>query len=83
MSAGVTQRSRKTQVSSRRSSGYKVEVGFNDLDTTHPDVAAQVICWDPTTVTGPGGMQTPIQCRCLALSTVHAGMDAAWLLSCP
>jgi len=32
-------------------SGHKVLTGFNDLATTHPDLAAQAHGWDPTTVT--------------------------------
>ena len=32
-------------------SGKKVLVGFNDLATTHPEIAARAHGWDPTTVT--------------------------------
>ena len=32
-------------------SGHKVLVGFNDLATLRPDLAAQAYGWDPTTVT--------------------------------
>jgi hypothetical protein len=32
-------------------SGHRVLAGFNDLATTHPEVAAQADGWDPTTVT--------------------------------
>jgi hypothetical protein len=32
-------------------SGKKVLVGFNDLTTTHPELAARAVRWDPTTVT--------------------------------
>jgi hypothetical protein len=32
-------------------SGQKVLVGFNDLQTTHPELAAQADGWNPTTVT--------------------------------
>ena len=31
-------------------SGWKVLSGFNDLATTHPEVAAQALDWDPTLV---------------------------------
>lgn len=31
--------------------GRVVLTGFNDLATTHPDLAAQAVGWDPTTVT--------------------------------
>jgi hypothetical protein len=32
-------------------SGHQVQPGFNDLATTHPEIAAQANGWDPTTVT--------------------------------
>ena len=32
-------------------SGKKVLVGFNDLVTTHPEIAAQALGWDPNTIT--------------------------------
>ncbi len=32
-------------------SGHETLLGFNDLKTTHPDLAAQAVGWDPTTVT--------------------------------
>jgi hypothetical protein len=32
-------------------SGKKVLVGFNDLKTTHPEIASQADGWDPTTLT--------------------------------
>ncbi len=32
-------------------SGHKILVGFNDLATTHPEVAGTAYGWDPTTVT--------------------------------
>ena len=31
--------------------GRKVLAGFNDLQSTHPDLAKQAVGWDPTTVT--------------------------------
>ena len=31
-------------------SGHKLQEGFNDLATTHPDIAAQAFGWDPATV---------------------------------
>jgi hypothetical protein len=36
-------------------SGKKVLVGFNDLATTHPEIAARAHGWDPTTVTKGSG----------------------------
>ena len=31
-------------------SGHRVQAGFNDLQTTHPEIAAQADGWDPTKV---------------------------------
>ena len=49
----------ETQVQHRRRgigcavcANHQLLVGFNDLATTHPDVAAQAYGWDPTTVIG-------------------------------
>ena len=50
----------KASVDTRAHRGYgcpicshkQLLVGFNDLATTHPDVAAQAYGWDPTTVIG-------------------------------
>jgi len=36
-------------------SGHTVQVGFNDLATKFPEVAAQANGWDPTTVTAKSG----------------------------
>ena len=33
----------------------KIEVGFNDLATTHPELAKQAVGWDPTTVFSGSG----------------------------
>lgn len=30
--------------------GRKVLAGFNDLSTTHPSIASEAYCWDPTTI---------------------------------
>lgn len=43
-------------------SGFTVLVGFNDLATTHPELAAQAIGWDPTTVSR--GTQLKKRWRC-------------------
>jgi Probable Zinc-ribbon domain len=31
-------------------SGHKLQPGFNDLGTTHPDLAKQALGWDPSTI---------------------------------
>jgi len=43
-------------------SGFKILKGFNDLATIHPQLAAQAIGWDPTTVTR--GAQLKKKWRC-------------------
>jgi len=43
-------------------SGHKVLVGFNDLVTTSPDLAAEADGWDPTTITR--GSKKKVQWRC-------------------
>lgn len=43
-------------------SGRKVLAGFNDLVTTHPEIAAQAIGWDPKTVNA--GSNKKLRWRC-------------------
>ncbi len=40
-----------------------VLVGFNDLATTHPELAAEADGWDPTTVVGGSGKKLDWRCR--------------------
>jgi hypothetical protein len=46
----------------RYCSGYAVLIGFNDLATTHPEIAAQAHGWDPTTVTAGNGKKREWRC---------------------
>ena len=43
-------------------SGHKVLAGFNDLATTHPELALQAVGWDPMTVSA--GSNRKLQWRC-------------------
>jgi hypothetical protein len=43
-------------------SGRKVLAGFNDLATTHPEIAKQAYGWDPTTVTYGSGAEKNWEC---------------------
>ena len=43
-------------------SGNKIMIGFNDLVTTHPEIAAQAVGWDPTTVSRGSGSRKKWQC---------------------
>ena len=42
--------------------GQKVEVGFNDLATTNPDIAAQAVGWDPELFSRGSGQKLEWQC---------------------
>jgi len=44
-------------------SGKRTLKGFNDLATTHPEVARQADGWDPTTVTNGSGLTKPWRCQ--------------------
>jgi hypothetical protein len=44
-------------------SGKTVEIGFNDLRTTHPELATEADGWDPTTVTAGSGKKMAWKCR--------------------
>jgi hypothetical protein len=43
--------------------GQKVLSGFNDLVTTHPEIASQAFGWDPTTVTAGSGVKKKWKCE--------------------
>ena len=49
--AEVQNRSKDKATQCPTCTGRRVELGFNDLKTTHLDIAAQAFGWDPTTVT--------------------------------
>ena len=44
-------------------SGRLVLVGFNDFATTHPDIAAQAVGWDPKTVSAGSGLKKKFKCE--------------------
>ena len=44
-------------------SGQKVQIGFNDLQTTHPDIAAEAFEWDPKTLTAGSGLKRKFKCN--------------------
>jgi hypothetical protein len=50
----------------------RVLIGYNDLATTHPDIAAQADGWDPTTVTG--GTSKKLRWRCAQDHTWTTGV---------
>ncbi len=44
-------------------SGHQVLTGFNDLATTHPELAAQADGWDPTTVSAGSDKRARWKCK--------------------
>jgi hypothetical protein len=42
--------------------GHQVLIGFNDLATTHPDIASQAHGWDPRTITKSSTKRTSWKC---------------------
>ncbi len=44
-------------------SGKKVLIGFNDLATTHPDIAKEAFGWDPQTVTAGSAKRMKWKCQ--------------------
>jgi len=42
--------------------GQKALAGFNDLSTTHPEIAAQAFNWDPTTLTKGSDLKKAWKC---------------------
>ena len=44
-------------------SGHRVSVGFNDLATTHPEVAWQAVDFDPETVSAGSALRATWKCR--------------------
>jgi hypothetical protein len=43
--------------------GKQINIGFNDLATTHPELAAEAHDWDPTTVTAGSVKKREWQCQ--------------------
>ena len=43
-------------------SGHIVVIGFNDLESKHPDIAKQAYGWDPSTVTAMSGKKVLWKC---------------------
>ena len=59
-------------------SGKKVLAGFNDLLTTHPELAAQADGWDPTTVSYGSGQNRQWVC-----SIGHSWSTITWPRASP
>ena len=58
----VVSRTRKRSANCPYCTNRKLLKGFNDLATTHPDIAAEAYGWDPSTVTR--GMDKPRKWMC-------------------
>ncbi len=65
-------------------SGNRVLPGFNDLATTHPEIAAAAVGWDPTTVSK--GHQPKLLWHCEAghewRATTNSLTQGSWCPSC-
>jgi hypothetical protein len=55
--------SRNTGVGCPICSGQKLLKGYNDLATTHPEIAARAVGWDPSTVTFGSGARRMWKCE--------------------
>ena len=62
-------------------SGKKVLVGFNDLATINPELAAEADGWDPTTVTAGSGLKK--QWKCINGHTWSAVIGSREKRGCP
>ncbi len=62
-SSRVYSRTGKLQQGCPICSNNQVLVGFNDLATTHPEIAAQADGWDPSTITFGSGLQKTWRCK--------------------
>ena len=61
--ANVYNRSSKLSPGCPICSGKKVLAGFNDLKTTHPELAAQADGWDPTTLNAGSNKKVGWKCK--------------------
>jgi hypothetical protein len=63
--------------------GRQVLAGFNDLATTHPELAAQAHGWNPTTVTAGSGTVREWKCQHGHIWRTTIGNRSAQETSCP
>jgi hypothetical protein len=61
-SASVASRTGSSNRGCPTCSGKAIQIGFNDLATTHPEVASEADGWDPTTVTMGSGKRRTWKC---------------------
>jgi hypothetical protein len=64
-------------------SGNRVLVGFNDLKTTHPNIAKQAYGWDPTSVSGGSSKKLDWICEKKHIWTVAVGNRTIQQSGCP
>jgi len=62
-------------------SNHKVLIGFNDLKTTNPDLAAEAVGWDPSTVTSGSSLKK--RWRCYNGHTWTAVISSRRINGCP
>ncbi len=63
--------------------GKKVLKGFNDLGTTHPQIAAQAFEWDPETVTAGSKKRKDWKCQLGHVWSADVGNRTSQNLGCP
>ncbi|HUX46531.1 MAG TPA: zinc-ribbon domain-containing protein [Desulfosporosinus sp.] len=64
-------------------SGHAVLMGFNDLATVNPEVAAQAFEWDPTTLTAGSGAKRKWRCLQGHIWTAPVAARTTAELGCP
>jgi hypothetical protein len=64
-------------------SNYQVLAGFNDLATTHPELAKQAYGWDPTTVVAGSHKKLSWICNTQHVWAVSPGSRISGNTSCP
>ena len=64
-------------------SGKRVLVGFNDLKTTHPNIAKQAYEWDPTTVTKGSNKRLDWICENKHIWTIAVSNRTSQQSGCP
>ncbi len=61
----------------------KVLVGYNDLATTHPEIAKQALGWDPRTVVGGSNVKRPWKCSLGHDWVTNVAARTTQLQNCP
>ncbi len=63
--------------------GKKILIGFNDLKTTHPQLAKEADGWDPRTTTAGSGVKRNWKCKKGHLWSVSSASRSGFNTGCP